>query len=118
MAQHTVAHREVLKATYLTYVNDFISIEAFAEWLNVTPGDAAALIYLGKTMHNEDAEAERRARRPRSVEPVPMPPPPLAPHPAEEAPQWSRGAVIAGRIAAVVLGLGALVLVLHGVFGG
>jgi hypothetical protein len=49
MAQHTVAHREVLKATYLTYVNDFISIEAFAEWLNVTPGDAAALIYLGRT---------------------------------------------------------------------
>jgi hypothetical protein len=47
-----------------------------------------------------------------------MPPPPLAPHPAEEAPQWSRGAVIAGRIAAVALGLGALVLVLHGVFGG
>ena len=49
------AHREVLKATYRTYANDFLTVAAFAEWLGVPKADAAALVDMGRRYQNEDA---------------------------------------------------------------
>jgi hypothetical protein len=117
----TVAHREVLKATYLAYVNDFLTLGAFAEWLDIDPSYAAVLVAAGRELHEEDAVRERAVpKRVRLVRPITMPPPPPAP-PVQPSllRQWLVwGAAIAGRALAVLLGLLAIVLVLHGIFGG
>lgn len=54
MANPAVASREVLKRTYLTWVNDFLTMDAFAEYLGVTRDVALALVAVGKLYHHED----------------------------------------------------------------
>ena len=49
------AHREVLKATYRTFANDFLTVGAFADWLGVADADAQVLIDMGRRYQNEDA---------------------------------------------------------------
>ena len=60
----TVAHREVLKATYLTYVNDFLTVAAFADWMSVTEEAAYVLIALGKRYHEADVVVLKALRSP------------------------------------------------------
>jgi len=50
------AHREVLKSTYRTYVNDFITTSAFAEWLGIPKPFAVELIRIGKVLSEEDGD--------------------------------------------------------------
>ena len=53
------AHREALKATYRTYANDFLTISAFADWLEVSEADARALVDMGRKYQSEDAAHAR-----------------------------------------------------------
>ncbi len=48
--------REQLKKWYLEYVNDFLTIERFAEYHDVTPGIALKMIDMGKWYHERDVK--------------------------------------------------------------
>ena len=49
------AHREVLKATFRVWRNDFLTIAAFADWLGVDDDDARALVDMGRKYQDADA---------------------------------------------------------------
>lgn len=57
------AHREVLKATYRTFANDFLTTARFAEWLGLDETDARALVDIGRKYQDRDAacSADRSA---------------------------------------------------------
>lgn len=46
--------REQLKAIYLQWVNDFLSVARFAEYRGITDAQAAALITLARDIFNTD----------------------------------------------------------------
>ena len=46
--------REQLKAIYLEWRNDFLSVEAFAEYHGITDAQAADLITLARDIFNTD----------------------------------------------------------------
>lgn len=46
--------REQLKAIYLQWVNEFLSVSAFAEYHGITDAQAAALITLARDIFNTD----------------------------------------------------------------
>jgi len=48
-----------LREMYLEYVNDFLTVERFAEYHEISVLDAQALIYLGKRYHKQYVEMHR-----------------------------------------------------------
>lgn len=50
--------REALAEIYREWVNDFLSIDAYADYYHIELEEAYMLIQLGRRFHNELAEAK------------------------------------------------------------
>lgn len=50
--------REILKEYYLEYVNNYLTVEVFAEHNNIDYGSALYIINAGKEFYNEDTTEE------------------------------------------------------------
>ena len=46
-------YKTILANLYLEYVNDFLTIERFAEYLDVSVTQCRAMVDLGREFHNE-----------------------------------------------------------------